>query len=187
MGIEPTTDFKPVIGFEVREEHQPLLRFPLGVAVLVLGVLSASCQTMYPKPSKQDVALTKAAAAKSPNESAAPESSGREPASIGSEKSIGQPGEIIDSQHLRSQADYHFTLAEAHSLEGDADRAIEEYKLTLIYDPDSASVRLKLATELVRKGQLVQAVDQAEMAVKLAPKNPDALLLLGGLCTSSKL
>src|SRR4051794_1798516 len=35
-------------------------------------------------------------------------------------------------------AEYHFSLAQAYSADGNIDKAIEEYKLTLMYDPLSA-------------------------------------------------
>ena len=53
----------------------------------------------------------------------------------------------IDPVYMRSQADYHFTMAEALSLDGKVDAAIEQFKLTLVYDPNSAVVRKRLAEE----------------------------------------
>jgi tetratricopeptide (TPR) repeat protein len=94
---------------------------------------------------------------------------------------------VIDPEFLRSQADYHFSLAEAHSLEGDSKLAADEYKLTLIYDPKSSHVRMKLAMELVKKGELVQAIDQAEAAVQTSPELVSTHLLLAGLYSSNKL
>src|SRR3954471_21968842 len=47
---------------------------------------------------------------------------------------------MIDAVHMGSQADYHFTLGEALSFEGQFEKAIEEFKLTLVYDPSSISV-----------------------------------------------
>ncbi len=93
----------------------------------------------------------------------------------------------IDPSFVRTQADYHFTLGETYALEGSVDKAIEEYKLTLIYDPNSSIVRLKLAGEYVKRGDLVQAVDQGEEAAKLDDKMVSAHSFLGNLYTISKL
>lgn len=96
-------------------------------------------------------------------------------------------GPTIDPMHMRSQADYHFTLGEAYALEGNSRKAIEEFKLTLVYDPDSTLVRLRLAAEFVRQGLLSEAIEQAEVAVQTDPKHVDARLLLAGLYSSMKM
>ena len=61
---------------------------------------------------------------------------------------------------MMSEADYHFTMGEALSLEGKSDRALEEFKLTLVYDPDSLVVRMRLAAEYIRQGMLSEALEQ---------------------------
>ncbi len=93
----------------------------------------------------------------------------------------GKSGEVIDAVSLRTKADYHFTIAESLSLEGENAKAIEEYKLTLIYDPSSAQVRLRLAAEYVKAGLVSEAVTQCKAALESDPKHEDAHLLLGGL------
>jgi len=92
----------------------------------------------------------------------------------------------IDPVYMRSQADYHFTLGEAYSLEGKSQKATEEFKLTLVYDPNSPMVRLRLSAEYVRQGMMSEALEQAEQAVKQEPKNVDARMLLGGLYSTMK-
>ncbi len=92
----------------------------------------------------------------------------------------------LDPVYMRSQADYHFTLGEAFSLEGKSQKATEEFKLTLVYDPNSALVRLRLAAEYVRQGLMSEAIEQAEMAISQDPNNSDARLLLGGLYSTIK-
>ena len=94
---------------------------------------------------------------------------------------------MVDPVYMSSQADYHFTLGEAFSFEGKSQRAIEEFKLTQIYDPQSVVVRMRLAAEYVRVGMLTEAIEQAEIAVDMAPDNSDARMLLGGLHTSLKM
>src|SRR2546428_2159644 len=42
--------------------------------------------------------------------------------------------------HTEASAEYHFAMAQAYVAEGNPDRAIEEYKLTLMFDPGSSLV-----------------------------------------------
>lgn len=93
----------------------------------------------------------------------------------------------MDDAYLSSQADYHFTMGETLSNEGQAARAIEEFKTTLIYDPKSVHVRLRLAQEYVRLGTITEAVEQAEIAVDISPKDIEARMLLGGLYSGLKM
>ncbi|RZA10540.1 MAG: tetratricopeptide repeat protein, partial [Proteobacteria bacterium] len=88
---------------------------------------------------------------------------------------------------LRAKADFHFTLAESYSLEGESPKAIEEYKLTLVYDPNSAQVRLRLAAEFVKSGLISEAVEQCKAALEVDPKHQDARLLLGGLYSAMRM
>ena len=92
----------------------------------------------------------------------------------------------IDPAYMRTQADYHFTLGDTYSLQGESAKAIEEYKLTLIYDPKSTLVRLRLAGEYVKQQLVSEAVEQAETAISLDPNDVDARLLLGGLYTAMR-
>lgn len=100
----------------------------------------------------------------------------------------GAPGNpVLDDTYLSSQADFHFTMGETLSYEGQPAKAIEEYKLTLIYDPKSVHVRQRLAQEYVRMGMVTEAVEQAEIAVEMAPENVDSHMLLGGLYSGLKM
>lgn len=94
---------------------------------------------------------------------------------------------ILDNTYLSSQADYHFTMGETLSFEGQAPKAIEEFKLTLIYDPKSVHVRLRLSAEYVRMGLVTEAIEQGEIAIEMEPNNIDARMLLGGLYTGMKM
>lgn len=94
---------------------------------------------------------------------------------------------VIDPLHLRTQADYHFTLGESYSLEGNSARATEEYKLTLVYDPKSPLVRLRLAAEYVKQGLISEAIEQGKVALEIDPKHEDARLLLGGLYSALRM
>lgn len=99
----------------------------------------------------------------------------------------GTANPVLDNTYLTSQADYHFTMGETLSNEGQPAKAIEEYKLTLIYDPKSVHVRQRLAEEYVRMGMVTEAVEQAEIAVDMAPDNVDSHKLLGNLYASLKM
>lgn len=94
---------------------------------------------------------------------------------------------VLDDTYLSSQADYHFTMGETLSYAGQSPRSIEEFKLTLIYDPKSVHVRLRLAAEYVRSGMVTEAVEQGQIAVEMAPDNVDARMLLGGLYSGMKM
>lgn len=93
----------------------------------------------------------------------------------------------LGTLHAKSQADYHFTLGESLSFEGKPEKAIEEFKLTLVYDPSSTTVRLRLAEEFVRAGMISEAVEQAEGVVGTNPESNEARLFLGGIYTSMKM
>lgn len=92
-----------------------------------------------------------------------------------------------DPTYLSSQADYHFTMGETFSFEGQPARAIEEYKATLVYDPKSVHVRMNLAREYVRMGMITEAVEQGEVAVQAQPDNIETRMLLGGLYSGLKM
>lgn len=98
-----------------------------------------------------------------------------------------QGSPLLDDTYLSSQADYHFTMGETYSNEGQAARAVEEYKSTLIYDPKSVHVRLALAREYVRLGMITEAVEQGEIAVDMAPTSLEARMMLGGLYSGLKM
>ena len=95
--------------------------------------------------------------------------------------------QVQDAAYLSSQSDYHFTMGETLSFEGQHAKAVEEFKLTLVYDPKSVVVRLRLATEYVRLGMVTEAVEQAEAALEKDPKNIEAHMLLGGMYSGLKM
>lgn len=94
---------------------------------------------------------------------------------------------LIDDTYLSSQADFHFTMGESLSFEGQNPKAIEEFKTTLIYDPKSVHVRMRLATEYVRMGMVTEAIEQSEISVEMEPSNLEARMLLGGLYAGLKM
>jgi tetratricopeptide (TPR) repeat protein len=93
----------------------------------------------------------------------------------------------LDPLYMRTQADYHYSVGEAFSLEGHRQKAIESFKMTLLYDTKSSAVRLRLAAEYLKAGMLSEAIEQAQEVSKAEPKNIEARLLLGGLYSSMKL
>lgn len=148
---------------------------PFTVAQLVLmSFLTAGCGSM----SRNDSALTFGTALSNINPA---------PESMTPPEFENENGPVVDSVYMRAQADYHFTMAEAYSMEGQSDRAIEAFKLTLVYDPKSAMVRMRLAAEYIRQGLLSEAIEQTEAAVEAEPSNIDAKMLLGGLYSSLKM
>ncbi|PIS10712.1 MAG: hypothetical protein COT73_07875 [Bdellovibrio sp. CG10_big_fil_rev_8_21_14_0_10_47_8] len=92
----------------------------------------------------------------------------------------------LDPVYMRTQADYYFSVGEALSLEGNHQKAVESFKMVLIYDPESPQVYLRLSAEYVKIGLLTQALENAESAVEKDPKFVDAHLLLGGLYSTLK-
>lgn len=93
----------------------------------------------------------------------------------------------IDPVYLQSQADYHFTMGESLSLDGKPQKAIEAFKLTLVYDPKATHVHLKLAAEYMRMGLLNEALEHVEEALALDPNNTSALMLAGGIYSGLKM
>lgn len=104
---------------------------------------------------------------------------------------VGPPSEFVSSEtdpmSRRSQADYHFAMGETYANEGQSEKAIEEFRHTLVYDPDSPMVYFRLAKEYVRMGLVAEAIEFAETAVKMDPKNLDTRFLLGAMYSSMKM
>lgn len=94
---------------------------------------------------------------------------------------------VIDPTYVRSKADYHFALGEALSLEGNSERAVEEFKLTAVYDPQAATVRLRLAGEYMKLGLMTEAIEQAELGLQSEPESTDLHLFLGGIYSTIKM
>lgn len=86
--------------------------------------------------------------------------------------------------HAQS-AETHFALAQAYASEGNSDKAIEEYKAVLMYDPKSALVHARIATEYIRKGMGSQAMESCKEALKIDPKFDDVRLILAGIYSAA--
>lgn len=110
----------------------------------------------------------------------------RAPASLTPPTPSSDATTTLDPLYMRTQADYNFSMGEAYSLDSNPAKAVEAFKMTLIYDPNSVMVRMRLAAEYLKQGMITESVNYAEDAVKLDSKNIDARLLLGGLYSSLK-
>jgi len=86
-----------------------------------------------------------------------------------------------ETQPFTANSGYHFTLAQAYSNEGKVDRAIEEYRAALAYDPQSAILHAKIASEYLKKGATSFAIDECKRAIELDPSDVDVHLMLGGI------
>ncbi len=84
-----------------------------------------------------------------------------------------------------ASAEYHFALAQAYVAEGNPDRAIEEFKLALMYDQGSALIHARLATEYIKKGMLSAAMESCKEALRRDPQFIDARLILAGLYSTA--
>lgn len=92
----------------------------------------------------------------------------------------------MDSFYVRTQADYNYSLAEAYSLDGDTMKAIEAFKAVLVYDPNSESVRIRLAKEYLKLGQVNQSIEVIKEILEKNEQNREARIFLGGLYTTIK-
>jgi tetratricopeptide (TPR) repeat protein len=93
----------------------------------------------------------------------------------------------VDGTYLQTKADYHFTMAESYSLQEESSKAVENYKLALVYDQKSPQIRYRLALEYVKLGLITEAVTQCQEALASEPKHKDSALLLGGLYSAMHL
>ncbi len=109
------------------------------------------------------------------------------PRSISSPSDSRDGSISIDETHLRSEADYHFSLGESYSLAGETTKALEEFRLTLVYDSESPLVHLRIAVEYVRSGLIGEAIESCQRSLELDPKYSDGRVLLGGIYTSLRM
>ena len=91
---------------------------------------------------------------------------------------------VMNQATVKSQADYHFTLAEIYAASNQTDQAIEHLKKTLIYDPQSTVVLLKLAYQYIKKNQIIKSISTVESILEINPQHKKAIIFLGGLYTS---
>lgn len=111
----------------------------------------------------------------------------RAPASMTPPINAADTSKSLDPLSMRTQADYYFSVGESYALDGNHKKAIEAFKMVLVYDPDSARVHLRLSAEYVKLGLVSEALEQAQISVQKDPKFADGHLLLGGLYSTLKL
>src|SRR5690606_18840648 len=70
--------------------------------------------------------------------------------------------------------------------DGHRQKAIEAFKMTLLYDTKANSVRLRLAAEYLKAGMISEAIEQAQIVTEEEPENVNAYVLLGGLYSTIK-
>lgn len=152
--------------------------FPFTRAAIILPTLLTltACAT-----------FTSTDSGKAPYYEASFDDKNRAPASFSPPIVSGEGGATLDPLYMRTQADYYFAMGEAYSLDGNVAKAIESFKMVLVYDQESPAVNMRLSTEYLKQGLISESMAQAEEAVKKDPKNIDAHLLLGGLYSSMKL
>ncbi len=94
---------------------------------------------------------------------------------------------VLDPTYVQTQADYHYSMGEAYSLDGAPKKAIESFKTVLIYDANSLTVRVRLAQEYVKAGLISEAMEETERVIQKDPQHVQARLLLGGLYSAMKM
>ena len=144
-----------------KEGVQPVARIRTWAALAAIASLSASCAGKATR-SAEEVESSPMAAAVKPERS---------------------PAEV--KRNNEATAEYHYSMAQAYVAEGNPDGAIEELKLTLMYDPNSALIYARLATEYVKKGMMSAAMDACKEAIAMNPKFSEAHLMLAGLYSAS--
>ncbi len=98
-------------------------------------------------------------------------------------ESLSPPAKHEEMQNVQNQsdADYHFTVAESYSMQGEWAKAIESYKLSIVHDKTSFRSHFRLASEYVRAGMVGQALEHCEEAIKIKKDFADARILQASL------
>jgi len=76
---------------------------------------------------------------------------------------------------------YHFALAKWYESKGDYSRALTEMRAALKYNDSSASVRVELAGMLADSGNVREALEIAQEAARIDPKDPEPHMLLANI------
>jgi tetratricopeptide (TPR) repeat protein len=186
-----------------KNNHLPTSRLPIAAALLVLttgvlphgqtapgnnspasapGAAPASAQPNGQSPNGQAPVETKAPAAQPAGSPASPAANAQEAKPDAGQAVNTDAGKDAN----RAQAYFHLALAATYEddaiSEGrpdDVSHAIEEYKLALDADPDSAELNNDLADLYFRTGKVHEAESTARMLLKVDPNNVDAHKLLG--------
>lgn len=99
----------------------------------------------------------------------------------------GDDKQTVDAVNMRAKADFHFTRGEALSFEGKSAAAIQDFKAALVFDSNSPSLFLRVATEHLKAGQIKEAVIYAQEALKKDPNYVEARVLLGSVYSAMRM
>jgi len=81
----------------------------------------------------------------------------------------------------RAASYYHFSLSKWNEDKGDLPRAISEMRTALKYNPDSSAIHLEMASLLAKSGNSQEAIEFAQKAAELDPKDPGPHWLLANI------
>jgi tetratricopeptide (TPR) repeat protein len=81
----------------------------------------------------------------------------------------------------RAKSYYHFALAKWFEDEGDLARALSELQTAVSYNENESSLHVSLADILSRTGRVNEAIDEAQKASLLDPKDPEPHWLLASI------
>lgn len=76
---------------------------------------------------------------------------------------------------------YHYSLAKWNEDRGELAKAISEMRAALRYNPDSSSIYLEIAGLAAKTGSIQEAIEYAQKAAELDPKDPDPHWLLANI------
>ncbi|MBW2560534.1 MAG: tetratricopeptide repeat protein [Deltaproteobacteria bacterium] len=80
-----------------------------------------------------------------------------------------------------SEGYYHYSRGVLFAIDGEIDRAVEEYENALGVDPESSYLMTELAALYIKRKEMDRAVTLLERSITYAPEYVDSLILLGGL------
>ncbi len=81
----------------------------------------------------------------------------------------------------RAKSYYYYALAKWNEDNGDLPKALSDMRTALKFNQNSADVHLALAGLLVNVGNVREAIEKAQAAVRLDPKDPDPHWLLANI------
>jgi tetratricopeptide (TPR) repeat protein len=98
-----------------------------------------------------------------------------------------QPAPTAAPASPETVANAYFQFLQARTLEGEDDisGAIDSYRQAIALLPDSAALRIELASLYARQGQIPDAEREVNAALRSEPGNRDAHRLLGGIQAST--
>lgn len=86
-----------------------------------------------------------------------------------------------------NRSEYYQQMAVAYSLDGDVEKAVENFRLSILHNPNNITARLELADEYSNAKKQHLALLELEAAFKIDSQNAETLKKLGDLYMSAKL